>query len=118
MSKTKPSPVPAAAFTAAALFVPKQEGVVEISLDDALTRIKELRAQMAPLEAQEKNLLEVAKAMMNAKGETKHFTPSGISAIFSESQQSNINKELAKELLGPNWAKVESFKTVKKFTVK
>lgn len=98
--------------------VRKDENTVEVSLDEALARIKELRAQMAPLEKMEKNLIEGAKAAMKAKGVESYTAPNGDRALWSESQRSEIDKELAKELLGPDWARVHSFKTVRSFTVK
>lgn len=108
MSKTQTVPV----------FVPKQEGAVEVSLDEALARIKALRAEMAPLEKMEKNLIEVVKAGLKAKGVESYTAPSGDRALWSESQRSEFDKELAKELLGENWARVHSFKTVRSFAVK
>jgi hypothetical protein len=106
--------------TAATLpvFVARQEGTVEVTLDEAITHIKALRAEMAPLEKAEKQLIELTKAMMKAKGIEAHTTPSGDRALWSESQRSEIDKELAKELLGDSWGRVHSFKTVKSFTVK
>lgn len=89
-----------------------------VSLDQALNLIKQKQAQKAAAEKELDNLKEVAKALMKAKGVEKYTNPEGITARWSESQRSNIDKELAKELLGPNWAKVESFDTVKSFTVK
>lgn len=101
------------------IFVPKQDSsVVHVTVDEALQRIAEIRAKMAPLEAQEKNLIEVVKSMMKENGETKHTTSAGITASFVTSQRGEVNKALAKELLGPKWAEVESFKTVTSFTVK
>ena len=101
------------------VFVAKPESAtVELTLDDALARIKELRAKMAPMEKMEKNLIEVAKASMKAKGIESYTAPNGDRALWSESQSSKVDKELAKELLGPEWSRVHSFKTVKSFTVK
>lgn len=101
------------------LFVPKSESnIVEISCDDAIRRIVALREQMAPFEKQEKNLIEVVKAHMKTKGEEKHTTPEGVTAQWSTSQESKIDKELAKELLGEDWARVHSFKPKRSFTVK
>lgn len=104
--------------TSSPIFVPKSEAKVEISIDDALARIKELRAQMEPFEKMEKNLIEVVKASMALKGVTKYTSPVGDVGIWSESQETHINKELAKELLGEAWHRVHSFKTKRKFTVK
>lgn len=105
--------------TSQPLFVPKNESnIVEISCDDAIERIMALREQMAPFEKQEKNLIEVVKAHMKAKNEEKHTTPTGHTAQWSTSQESRIDKELAKELLGENWARVHSFKAKRSFTVK
>lgn len=100
------------------VFVAKQEGTVEVTLDEALANIKALRAQMAPLEKAEKQLIELTKAMMKAKGVETYTAPSGDRALWSESQRSEFDKELAKELLKEDWARVHSFKTVKSFTVK
>jgi hypothetical protein len=100
------------------LFVAKSEAVVEVSLDEALIQIMELREKMAPYEKMEKNLIEVAKRIMKAKGEEKHTTLSGVTAQWTTSQESKIDKELAKELLGENWARVHSFKSKRSFTVK
>lgn len=100
------------------LFVPKQDTVVEVSIDEAIAKVKELREKMAPFEKMEKNLIEVVKAIMKTKGETKHTTPTGDVAQWSESQESRIDKELTKELLGENWARVHSFKTKRSFTIK
>jgi len=113
MSKTNQKTV-----AALPIFVPKQDGTVQVSLDEALARIKALRAEIAPLEQIQKNLIEVAKTMMKAQGVESYTAPSGDRALWSESQRSEIDKELAKELLGPNWSRVQSFKTVKSFTVK
>jgi restriction endonuclease len=113
---TKTNPTPSAS---APLFVPKSESnVVEITCDDAIRRIMALREQMAPFEKQEKNLIEVVKAHMKAKNEEKHTTPEGVTAQWSTSQESKIDKELAKELLGENWARVHSFKPKRSFTIK
>ena len=103
---------------AAPVFVPKQEGQVEVSIDDAIAKIIEIREQMAPFEKMEKNLIEVAKAIMKAKGTTKYTTPTGVTAQWIASQENHINKELAKELLGEDWARVHSFKTKNSFKVK
>ena len=100
------------------VFVPKLDDDTQVTIDDALTRIKALREAMKPLEEMEKNLIECAKTMMKAKGETKHVTPDGVTATFAVSQRSEVNKELAKELLGDDWARVHSFKSVTSFTVK
>jgi hypothetical protein len=101
------------------MFVPKRENeTVQVSLDEALTKIAEIRTLMGPLEAQEKNLLEVVKTAMKEKGETKHTSPEGITATFVTSQRSEVNKGLAKEICGPRWAEVLNFKTVVSFTVK
>lgn len=100
------------------LFVAKSETVVEITIDEALAKIIELREQMAPFEKMEKNLIEVAKGIMKARSEEKHTTPTGIVAQWSTSQESKVDKELAKELLGENWARVHSFKPKRSFTVK
>lgn len=110
MSQTNPKTLP--------VFVAKQEGTQEVTLDEAIANIKALRAEMAPLEKAEKQLIELTKAMMKAKGVEAHTTPSGDRALWSESQRSEIDKELAKELLKEDWARVHSFKTVKSFTVK
>jgi len=113
---TKTDPNPGASQP---LFVPKNESnIVEISCDDAIARIMALREQMAPFEKQEKNLIEVVKAHMKAKNEEKHTTPTGTVAQWSTSQESKIDKELAKELLGENWARVHSFKAKRSFTIK
>lgn len=96
----------------------KKEPANAVSLDEALARIKELRAKMAPLEKMEKNLIEVAKGLMKEEGVEAYTAPNGDRALWSESQRSEINKELAKELLGEDWGRVQSFKTVRSFTVK
>lgn len=113
MSKQDPKTV-----TTPPLFVAKSESVVEITIDEALAKIIELREQMAPYEKMEKNLIEVAKGIMKARNEEKHTTPTGITAQWSTSQESKIDKELAKELLGENWSRVHSFKPKRSFTVK
>jgi len=104
--------------TVTPVFVPKQEGVVALTLDESIEHVKALQAEKAKLEKTIDNLKEVAKSHMKAKGVESYITPSGIRANWSESQRSDIDKELAKELLGPDWARVHSFKTVKSFTVK
>lgn len=113
MSKTDKSPA-----TTPPLFVAKSESVVEVSIDDALAKIVELREQMAPFEKMEKNLIEVVKGIMKARSEDRHVTPLGVVAQWIESQETHINKELAKELLGEEWARVHSFKTKRSFKVK
>jgi hypothetical protein len=100
------------------LFVAKSDTVVEVSIDDALARIVALREQMAPFEKMEKNLIEVVKGIMKVRNEDKHTTPTGVVAQWISSQESHINKELAKELLGEEWARVHSFKTKRSFKVK
>lgn len=99
-------------------WTPKFDDDKALSLDQALNLIKQKQAAKAAAEKELDNLKEVAKALMKAKGLDKYTNPEGITARWSESQRSTIDKELAKELLGPNWAKVESFDTVKSFTVK
>lgn len=101
------------------IFVPKTEGgPIELTCDEAIARIVELREKMAPFEKMEKNLIEVVKAHMKTKGEEKHTTPTGVVAQWTTSQESKIDKELAKELLGENWARVHSFKPKRSFTIK
>jgi len=113
MSKTDTKTV-----AAPPLFVAKSESVIEISIDEALAKIIELRELMAPYEKMEKNLIEVAKGIMKARSEDKHTTPAGVTAQWSTSQETRIDKELAKELLGDSWARVHSFKPKRSFTVK
>lgn len=113
MSKTDPKTT-----STPPLFVAKSDTVVEVSIDDALAKIIELREQMAPYEKMEKNLIEVVKGIMKARNEDKHTTPTGVVAQWIESQETHINKELAKELLGEEWARVHSFKTKRSFKVK
>lgn len=113
MSEMKTETAPAARP-----WTPKFDDDKALSLDQALNLIKQKQAAKAAAEKELDNLKEVAKALMKAKGLDKYTNPEGITARWSESQRSNIDKELAKELLGPNWAKVESFDTVKSFTVK
>lgn len=100
------------------LFVPKRENVIEVTLDGALAKIAEIRAAMAPLEAEEKNLVEVVKTLMKESGEKKHTSPDGVTATFAVSQRSKVNKALAKEICGERWHEVESFEAVTSFTVK
>jgi len=100
-------------------WIPKfDDDAKALTLDQALNKIKAIQAKKAAAEKEIDNLKEVAKALMKSKGVEKYTNPEGITARWSESQRSDIDKELAKELLGPNWAKVESFNTVRSFTVK
>ena len=94
------------------IFVPKQEqeGVVELTLDEALLKFAELYRQFAPLKAQMENLKTITKEMVKKTGERSYtHMPTGIKAQFIVSNKSKINKELAKELCGTRWAEVESF---------
>jgi hypothetical protein len=99
-------------------WTPKFDDDKALTLDQALNKIKAEQAKKAAVEKEIDNLKEVAKALMKAKGLDKYTNPEGITARWSESQRSSVDKELAKELLGADWAKVESFDTVKSFTVK
>lgn len=106
--------------SSAPIFVPKQEqeGVVELTLDEALLKFAELYRQFAPLKAQMENLKTITKEMVKKTGEKSYtHTPTGIKAQFIVSQKSKINKELAKELCGARWAEVESFVAETSFKV-
>lgn len=102
------------------VFVAKQEhpNAVELTLDETLAKVKALRAEMAPLEKMEKQLIELAKGQMKAAGVESYTTPAGDRALWSESQRSEVNKALAQELLGEDWGRVHSFKAVRSFSVK
>jgi len=85
------------------------ESTDELTLDQTLLKIAELYRQSAPLVAQLKNLKQVAKEHLKARGEKSYQMENGIKAQFISSQKSKVNKELAKEICGPRWAEVEKF---------
>jgi len=101
------------------LFVPKQEdpNKVELTLDETLLKLADLYRQFAPLKKQLENLKGVAKAHLKAQGKTSYQMENGIKAQFYDSQKSQLNKELAKEICGPRWAEVEKFVTTTSFKV-
>jgi hypothetical protein len=109
---------PSAQPTAAPIFVPKSDNTIALSLDESINLIKQEQAKKAAIEKKIDNLKEVAKAHMKALDVEKYTTPTGITARWSESQRCDVDKEKAKELLGPKWSEVESFSTVRSFTVK
>ena len=100
------------------VFVPKMDNTIALTLDESVSLVKKLQAEKLKLEKQIDNLKEVAKTHMKARNLEEYITPTGIKARWSESQRCSVDKELAKELLGPNWARVESFDTVRSFTIK
>jgi hypothetical protein len=106
--KSDPNAKPGAT-EATPIFVPKQEGAVELTLDEALVRIAALYVKFAPLKKELENIKTVAKQLLKAKGEKSYTTIQGIKAQFITSNKSQMNKELAKELCGARWAEVEKF---------
>jgi hypothetical protein len=89
----------------------------ELTLDETMAKIAELYRQFAPLKAQLENLKVVAKTHLKAKGLKTYQAADGVKALFYDTNKSEINKTLAKEICGARWAEVESFKTITSFKV-
>lgn len=115
-SETNQNATPSATV-AAPIFVPKREGAVELTLDQALVEIGTLYAQFAPLKKKLENIKTVAKQLLKDKGEKSYTTIEGIKAQFIASQKSKMNKALAKELCGERWGEVETFEESISFKV-
>lgn len=95
-----------------------EPGVVVLTLDQCLLEIAETYRQAAPLNEKLENQKAVAKQLMKQKGLTSYeHIPTGIKALFYDSNQSEVNKPLAKEICGARWAEVETFKKVTSFKV-
>ena len=99
------------------IFVPKQEGVVALTLDEAIDRIVAKQEERDEINKELKNLKEVAKAHLKEMNSKAHTAPSGHKAQWISSQRQNIDKELCKELLGDDFGRVTSFTTVNSFKV-
>jgi hypothetical protein len=112
------TPAKGAQPSAAPIFVPKSDNTIALSLDESINLIKQEQAKKAAIEKKIDNLKEVAKAHMKTMDVETYTTPTGIKAWWSSRQDLHIDKEKAKEICGPRWAEVESFKTVRSFTVK
>lgn len=117
MSEMDPKGKAAPEVAASEMFVPKQDGKTELTLDESLLKIAELFKQFGPMKKQLENLKQVAKAHLKAQGKKQYQMMNGIKAQFIDSQKPVLNKELAKELCGARWAEVEKFNTVTSFKV-
>jgi len=99
------------------IFVPKQEGQVELSLDESISLIIKAQAERKAIDKKLDNLKAVAKAHLKTMGVTKYETPTGNKAAWSERQQPSYDKAAIKEIAGELFELCVSYSTVKQFKV-
>lgn len=99
------------------IFVPKQENQVALDLDESLDLIVQAQEEKKKLEKRIENLKAVAKKILKDKGLSKYENEKGRKAQWYDSQRTNYNKELIRELLGDDFGRCVTISTTKSFKV-
>lgn len=101
------------------IFVPKHEAdnAVELGLDEAIALCVKLQNEANEAKKVIDNVKAVIKDHLKAQNLTKHETPEGHRAAWSESKREQLDKEGVRDLLGEDYTLVSSYKTVKSFKV-
>jgi len=100
------------------IFVPKQEGQVELTLDESIALAVEIQAEQRATKKRLDNVKEVIKTHLKGKDLREYTTSEGHTAKWSSSQRPKYDKEAIKELTGAGFDLCVSFSTVNSFTVK